>query len=106
MGGQLMLRLIIIIRGDLMNIVALYRYENESGSVSITPEKRNEEDIEYQYRLIADEGKLITDGENTFLCIDTNNVSQYFEIDKPVDESSIDLGLSQKAAAFDIITGK
>ena len=50
---------------QITNIKPLYRYENEDGSVSITPIKRNEGDTIHQYRLIADEGyELYYNGEN------------------------------------------
>ena len=84
-----------------MKIVELYRYENDDGSISISPEKRNEVNIEYKYRLIANEGQVITDGENIFYCIDTDDIDQYFEIDAPEDNEII----SEKAEAFDYITG-
>lgn len=44
-----------------MQIVNLYRYE-ENGTVIITPNKRNETDTPSRYRLIADEGAMLTDG--------------------------------------------
>ena len=66
-----------------MKIIGLYRCTNSDGSISITPEKRAKTDIENQYRLIADEGKVITDGKETYYCIDTHNVEQFTEI--PID---------------------
>ena len=49
----------------ITNIKPLYRYENADGSISITPNKRNEGDEVYSYRLIADEGyELYYNGEN------------------------------------------
>ena len=89
-----------------MKIIGLYRYTNSDGSISITPEKRAETDIEYQYRLIADEDKLITDGEKTFYCIDTANVEQFSEIDKPNDGEAVNVDVYQKAAAYDHLTGR
>lgn len=89
-----------------MQIVKLYKYENEDGSISISPELKEGASLPYKYRLIADEGKVLTDGENTFYCIDTDNVSKYSEIDKSTDESSVNIELNQKAEAFNYITGR
>lgn len=50
---------------EITNIKPLYRYENADGSISITPNQRNEGDPIYKYRLIADEGyELYFEGEN------------------------------------------
>ena len=38
------------------------------------------------YRLIAAVGKVLTDGVNTTYCIDTDEPSQWTEIDKPTPE--------------------
>ena len=60
-----------------MKIVELYKYENDDGSISISPENRpGGINIEYKYRLIADEGKVITDGENTFYRMLVNFLKQ------------------------------
>lgn len=49
----------------ITNYKYLYRYENEDGSISIGPTKRNEADEPYKIRLIADEGyELYFDGYN------------------------------------------
>ena len=51
---------------EITNIKPLYRYENADGSISITPNKRNEGDTVHGYRLIADEGyELYYNDENT-----------------------------------------
>lgn len=47
------------------NITPLYRYEEADGSVTITPNKRNEADEIHSYSLVADEGyELYYNGEN------------------------------------------
>lgn len=47
------------------NIVEIYRYVNNDGSIEHTPNKRYENDTVYKYRLIADEGyELYYNGEN------------------------------------------
>ena len=63
-----------------MQTVNLYRHENEDGSISITPNKISPLDPVYKYRLIADEGKVLTDGDNEYYCIDTDDVKKYSEV--------------------------
>ena len=45
-----------------MQTVNLYRYEDENGVVTITPNPRTETDIPSRLRLIADEFMILTDG--------------------------------------------
>ena len=45
-----------------MQIVNLYRYEDENGVVTITPNPRAETDEPSRLRLIADEFMILTDG--------------------------------------------
>lgn len=65
-----------------MQTVNLYRYE-DADSITITPEKRNPTDPIYCYRLIADDGKILTDGEMETPCIDTHDPWKWSEIDDP-----------------------
>lgn len=47
------------------NITPLYRYEEADNSVTITSNKRNEDDKIHSYSLVADEGyELYYNGEN------------------------------------------
>lgn len=58
-----------------MKVRNLYRYKREDGGVTISPIKPvNTEYSEGWYRLIADEGKLITDGVYTYSCIDVEGM--------------------------------
>ena len=68
-----------------MKTVNLYRYEDVDG-ITITPEKRNPTDPIYCYRLIADDGKILTDGEMETPCIDTHEPWKWSEIDDPNQE--------------------
>lgn len=45
-----------------MQKVKLYRYEEESGIVTITPNVRAETDTPSRLRLVADDGMILTDG--------------------------------------------
>lgn len=68
-----------------MEIVNLYRYENKDGSVVITPVKRDEKDQPSNYRLIADEGKILVKDDIETECVDIeiNDLGNWSEIDKP-----------------------
>lgn len=68
-----------------MQKVNLYRYNNEDESVTVTPIQRDPADPIYKMRLIADEGKVLTDGERTTPCTDCafDEVDEWTEIDEP-----------------------
>lgn len=53
-----------------MQRVNLYRYEDENGVVTITPNPRKETDIPSRLRLVADEGMLLTDGNTKTPVVD------------------------------------
>lgn len=83
------------------NIVEIYRYVNDDGSIEHTPIKRYENDTIYKYRLIADEGyELYYNGENQHCSVlDVFDISgwtqeaidvegapyTYSETDKPIE---------------------
>lgn len=74
----------------ITNIKPLYRYENADGSISITPNKRNEGDEIYSYRLIADEGyELYHNGENQHCSVldvkDTSGWTQEQVEEEPIE---------------------
>lgn len=66
----------------------LYRINRSDGGVSITPNKPTDGTYTETYRLIADEGKVLTDGTNTCDCIDTDFPQNYTEISENEDEYS------------------
>lgn len=63
-----------------MQVKTLYRITREDGGTTVTPTKPADASYTETYRLIADEGMLLTDGVNTYGCIDTDDVSKYTEI--------------------------
>lgn len=63
-----------------MKTVNLYKYVETNGTV-VTPHARNEEDTPDSYRLIADEGKILKNGETLTYCVDTNTTDGWEEID-------------------------
>ena len=67
-----------------MQTIILYRYTRPDGGISVSPIKPNVEYTE-MVRLIADEGKVLTDGTNTTMCIDVSSIEGWTEIDAPKD---------------------
>lgn len=68
-----------------MQIVNLYRYVETNGTV-VTPHARNEEDTPDSYRLIADDGKILKNGDILTYCIDTHTINDWIEIDDTYKE--------------------
>lgn len=67
-----------------MQTITLYRYTRPDGGISVSPIKPNAEYTE-MVRLVADEGKILTDGTNTTMCIDVSSAEGWTEIDAPKD---------------------
>lgn len=89
-----------------MQIKALYKYTRADGGITVSP---NKPDCEYtiKYRLIADEGKVLTDGETMTSCTDTEDVSKWEEVDEPSeDDPEIPEGHISDTEALAIITGE
>lgn len=70
-----------------MQIIKLYRYIRPDGGVTISP---NKPDVDYteMVRLVADDGKILTNGSEETSCLDTANPEEWQEIDyvEPVEE--------------------
>ena len=62
----------------------LYRYEELDGSVTVTPNKRNDTDVVYKYRLVADENAILVNGDNQTQVVDV----AINEVDLWVEEST------------------
>ena len=74
-----------------MEIVTLYRFKRESGGITESPDKPNVTDYTTRYRLIASDGKLLTNGTTETYCIDVDSADGWSEIDDPeedVDDNS------------------
>lgn len=63
-----------------MQTIILYKYKRRGGGVTVSPVKPSVKHTE-MYRLVADEGKVLTDGETVTTCVDTNDVDAWTEID-------------------------
>lgn len=72
-----------------MQIKTLYRYEREPGKVTVATEKPDAEYTE-RYRLIADEGKILVNGEVQTTCIDVDSPEGWSEIDAPEEENILE----------------
>lgn len=69
-----------------MYTIKLYRYKRWDGKTSTSPRKLNKPHTVI-YRLVADEGKVLTNGIITAPCVDVENVEGWNEIDEPQNES-------------------
>lgn len=63
-----------------MQKITLYRFIRPEGGVTVSPVKPDGEYTEL-YRLVADEGMVLTDGENFTTCTDTDNPDVWSEIE-------------------------
>lgn len=70
-----------------MQQIELYRYVEEDNSITVTPNKRNDNDLIHKYRLIADKNKTLFDGENYAPVVDvvSDDVSNWIETDVPIE---------------------
>lgn len=63
-----------------MQIVNLYKYIRDDGGTTVSPTKPNTEYAE-MFRLIADEGKELMNGDVRTPCIDVESTEGWSEID-------------------------
>ena len=72
-----------------MKIVSLYKYTRSDGGTTVSPVKPN---IEYteMFRLIADEGKELMNGDIRTSCIDVESTEGWSEIDAPITDDEDD----------------
>lgn len=73
-----------------MQTIPLYKYERETGGITVSPIKP---DCEYteMYRLVADEGKALTNGNDITCCVDVESVDGWDEIDEPVEDEDSEI---------------
>lgn len=85
-----------------MQKINLYRYETD-GRVTITPNAKSSNDEPSRFRLIADEGYVLTNGEINTPAIDIamEDMELWSEIVEVEESSNNDL----KAQAYDILMG-
>lgn len=68
-----------------MQTITLYRYTRSDGGITTSPIKPDTP-FDLRYRLIADEGKALTDGTTVTTCTDTDKPDAWTEIDAPGEE--------------------
>jgi hypothetical protein len=71
-----------------MQIIPLYKYEREDGGTTVSPIKPENTEYTEMYRLVADEGKILTNGERQTSCADVESVDGWEEIDNPEEEAT------------------
>ena len=70
-----------------MEIKPLYRFLREDGGFTESPNKPDGVGYTTRCRLIADEGKILTEGETKAFCIDVDRANGWTEIDAPIEGS-------------------
>ncbi len=72
-----------------MQIKNLYKFKRSDGGTSVSLEKPEELEYTTLFRLIADEGKALTnDGKTFHPCIDTDNTDGWSEVDYETAENT------------------
>lgn len=66
-----------------MQIIPIYKFIREGGGVTVSPIKPENTEYTEMQRLIADEGKILTNGEKQTSCADVESVDGWEEIDAP-----------------------
>lgn len=70
-----------------MQIKKLYKFIRSDGGVSVSIEKPEGEEYTSLHRLIADEGKVLTNNGKTFYpCIDVESTDGWSEVDYETTE--------------------
>ena len=69
-----------------MEIKPLYRFLREDGGFTESPEKPDVTEYTIRFRLIASEGRLLTDGTTETYCIDVDSADGWSEIDDPEED--------------------
>ena len=70
-----------------MQIVTLYRYQRPEGGVTVSPVMPDGVEYTTKFRLIADEGKILVNGDITTSCTDVDSAEGWSEIDAPEEDN-------------------
>lgn len=71
-----------------MQIIAVYRYEREDGKITISLIKPDGKEYTEKYRLVADEGKVLTNnGEIVGEVCGTDSTDGWGETDSPEEST-------------------
>lgn len=72
-----------------MQTITLYRYTRQDGGVTVSPEQPAEgTSYELRYRLIADEGCSLTNGEIFTQCTDTATSDEWQEVADEISDTA------------------
>lgn len=71
-----------------MQTIPLYKYEREGGGVTVSPIMPETTEYTEMYRLVADEGKILTNGEIQTSCADVETIDGWEEIDNPEENAT------------------
>lgn len=74
-----------------MEVRTLYRV-SKNGKTTISPTMPTDGDFTETFRLIADEGKVLTDGIDTFICIDTDEPDVFSEVNEAEESEYAEAG--------------
>ena len=67
-----------------MKVKTLYRTTRPDGGITVSPDKPDNGEYTEMFRLIADEGKLLTpNGIDTTPCVDVDFTDGWYEVDAP-----------------------
>ena len=80
-----------------MQIINLYKYERESGKITVSPIKPEDKPYTEMFRLVADEGMTLTyNGMVVGAVIDTDSLDGWAEVEKPEEpeEPTEELGFA------------
>ena len=79
-----------------MEIKPLYRFLREDGGFTESLNKPDGAEHAARFRLIASEGKLLTDGTTETYCIDVDSADGWTEIDDQEKDEPIDVGTKEE----------
>lgn len=72
-----------------MQTIVLYRYARTGGGITVSPEQPDEGTAyELRYRLIADEGLSLTNGEVFTPCTDTATSDEWQEVADEISDTA------------------
>lgn len=72
-----------------MQIINLYKYQREGGGVTVSPINPYPKTFHPMYRIVANEGKVLTNGiiETTCADIESDDIFNWQEIEAPIEET-------------------
>lgn len=70
-----------------MKTIPLYKYIREGGGVTVSPIKPENSEYIKMFRIVADEGKILTNGKKQTYGADVESIDGWEEIDAPKTET-------------------